>query len=305
MKHVNKSARSLSFAEQLVSVGLRMLPIAHGKHKILDRAFPSIWNKSGQDLRVAVKGGVITVDPHDLVGWHYAMLRSFDPEVVEVLHKACDPDREEVLLDIGANKCACSLGLASRLSRLRVVAVEPQSTLVGRNLANLGHLCKGRFEYVQAGIGEAEAQLSLVVPRRNSGRASLHMKRVDPSDSIETVQIKTASAIARNSSFGWPTIVKIDVEGHEPHVFKSLTPCLESGRCKAIVFENHATETEAFNCIRRQVEQYGYSVFGIRKSPWKIRLYPALTQLPGTTDYLVLSKDLMSGNDRLTRLIRY
>lgn len=299
-----KKPRPLSFSESIVSLLFQAIPIKHGKHRLLDHIAPKIWNKSGKSVTTSINGHEIVIDPHDLVGWHFAMLGSFDPEVIEVLEKACEPGVKEVFWDIGANKGACFCSLAARLPLLQVVAIEPQAMLLANNIINLESVCQGRYEYVQAGIGEEECELTLIIPNSNLGRASLHIHQVSPSDDSEVIKIQTATQIANKSQFGWPTVIKIDVEGHEPHVFRSLEPGIASKACKVIVFENHASEVDAFDTIRAITEPHGYKIYGIKKSLWSTTLVPTKNQLLKITDYAVIRPDLVVGEKLIAKLVK-
>ncbi|WGL15121.1 FkbM family methyltransferase [Microbulbifer bruguierae] len=300
---MDQQARQISFSESILSFLLRGIPIKHGKHRILDILSPRIWNKSGKPVTFSLNTHKVTLDPHDLVGWHFFILKSFDPEVIEVLEKACDPNAKEVFWDIGANKGACFSSLAAKLPMLQVVAIEPQQKLRANNVANLESICAGRYEYVQAGVGDEPAKLTLVVPNANFGAASLHVQEITENDEVEEIEIKTASQIAERSRFGWPSVIKIDVEGHEAQVFRSLKPCIESGACKAIVFENHLSEAAAFKEIKTIIEPYVYRIYGIKKSPWSTTLVPTGGQLPGVTDYAVIRSDLVTENSKLAKLV--
>lgn len=297
-------SRRLSLREYLLSLLLRALPIKHGKHRILDRIAPNIWDKSGKQIMLSINKCNVIVDPYDLVGWHFAMLRSFDPEVVEILDRACDTNSKEVFWDIGANKGACFCCMASKLPLLQIVAIEPQVSLSATNIINLESLCPNRYEYVKAGISDKEAELTLVIPGSNLGRASLHIQRSGHNDKSEVIKIQTASQIANNSRFGWPTVVKVDVEGHEPQVFQSLAPCIASRTCKIIVFENHTSEAKAFDMIKSITEPNGYDIFGIQKSPWSTTLIPTKQQLLKVTDYAVIRRDFVKANKKISRIIK-
>jgi FkbM family methyltransferase len=300
---MDKQGRRLSFRESILSLLLRVIPIKHGKHRLLDIITPKAWSKSGMSVTFLLNGHKVLINPYDLVGWHFLMLRSFDPEVNEVLEKACNPRVKETLWDIGANKGACFCSLATKLPLLHIVAIEPQGQLLENNIINLESICPGRYEYVRAGVGEEEAELTLVIPDSNLGRASLHIQKTSPNDEVEVIKIQTASQIADNSEFGWPTVIKIDVEGHEAQVFRSLQPCIESKRCKVIVFENHAPEVKAFETIKAITERYGYEIYGIRKSPWTTTLVSTGEQLLGVTDYAVIRSGLVKENKRLAKLV--
>lgn len=296
-------SRRLSLSETLLSLLFRALPIKHGKHRLLDLFAPNVWDKSGKSVSLSIQGHEVVIDPNDLVGWHFAMIRSFDPEVVEILEKACTLEEREVFWDIGANKGTCFCDLAVKLPSLRIVAIEPQAALSTQNISNLESICPGRYEYVQAGLGDEEAELTLTIPRDNLGRASLHVKQSSSDDYHETIKIRLASQIVESSEFGWPTVAKIDVEGHEPQVFRTLAPCFATKTCKAIVFENHKSERKAFDSIREITVPHGYELFGISKFPWSTKLVPTKEQLSKVTDYAVIRTDVVKKNKRISKLI--
>lgn len=293
----------LAFGERALSAILRWLPIKHGKHRILDKFFPKPWIERSQPVVVSIRGFDVVVDPNDLVGWHLVILRSFDPEVVEVLSKSCEMNEHEVFWDIGANKGACFCNLATQLPSLRIVAIEPQAALAEINTINLETICRGRYEYVCAGISDMEGELTLTIPESNQGAASLHINQCRPGDKKEVIKLLTAETIKAQSKYGWPNIIKIDVEGHEEQVFKSLEPCLSSGVCKTIVFENHAWESNAFENIKMILRKHGYEIYGIEKTPWRTRLRRTDKLLPRTTDYAAIHKDQIRKQTRLARLI--
>ncbi len=224
----------------------------------------------------------------ELVGWHFAMLRSFDPEVTATLFKAASRDEQTVFWDIGANKCACSFEISHLLPAAKIVAIEPQRSLREINMSNLQRTSPGQFEYVQAGIGERNEQKQLVIPRENGGGASLHCDAINSDDRTETIDIVTAGRVAARSKYGWPTLVKIDVEGHELAVIRSLSEAIEKRICRAIVFENHANEEKSFSGIREIAEQNGYSIYAIRKSLLRTTLSKTGQTIEGATDYLMV-----------------
>lgn len=296
-------ATPLAFGERMLSLILRWLPIKHGKHRILDKLFPKsrIWRS--RPVVVSVRGFDVVVDPNDLVGWHFAILRSFDPEVVEVLTKSCDIKEHEVFWDIGANKGACFCNLATQLPSLRIVAIEPQSALAEINTINLETICSERYEYVCAGMSDMEEELTLTIPKSNLGKASLHVNQCQSGDKQEVIKLLTAETIKAQSKFGWPNIIKIDVEGHEERVFKSLVPCLSSGVCHTIVFESHGYEPEAFDNIKLTLRKYGYDIYGINKTLWRTRLKKTDKLLPRTTDYAAIREGHIRKQTKLARLI--
>jgi len=188
------------------------------------------------------------IDISDLVGWHFLMLRGFHPEVVETVVRFADKDAEEVFWDIGANKGACSYQVAHALPKCKIVAVEPQKDLIPNLSANLQVVAEGRADVFPVGIGEKSEISFLYIPKQNTGAASLLPPVEFPleSNGIE-IRIETAEWVVRNSRFGWPTLVKIDVEGFEPTVIKSLLPAFESSFIKCCVFECRVSKKTASN----------------------------------------------------------
>lgn len=286
-------SRVMSIAESMLSALLRALPIKHGRHRLLDKIKPAPWPRTTTLVKAPYKGHELLMDADDLVGWHFLMLKSFDPEVSEVLCAVGVASDRQVMWDIGANKGACAYALATALPRCQVVLIEPQATLSRLLEHNMRELAPGRFELHAVGVGVEEATLELVIPGDNKGRASLVLEVGNEDCRKVMVQIHTAQQIAASSAFGWPTLVKIDVEGFEPQVFESLAPALAARAIEAIVFENHPSQREAFAQILSAVQGCGYRVLAIRKTALTTRLQACDAIVPAATDYAVIRDDLL------------
>ena len=297
-------ARTLSVGERLLSLALRSIPIKHGKHRLLDKICPSAWR--GRDLLVWVPfgGHRLRISIDELVGWHFAMLRSFDPEVCEVLLAAGRDLDAVVMWDVGANKGACSYAISRRLPGARVVAIEPQVGLEADVRFNLDQLCANRYRFVRAGIGAREETLELVIPASNTGKASLHSRGAREGDRVEQIQVVRAERVEQESGWGWPDLVKIDVEGHEAAVVGSLQAGLGCGQIKLIVFECHAHEHQQFSEIRAIADEAGYVVFGIRKNVFSTRLVYSPEHVKGMTDYVIVHREWLCGAHHLRRLVQ-
>jgi FkbM family methyltransferase len=217
------------------------------------------------------------------------MLRGFHPEVAESIVRFADKDAEEVFWDIGANNGACSYQVAYDLPKCKIVAIEPQKGLIPNLSANLQVVAEGRADVLPVGIGEKSELSFLYIPRDNTGAASLLPPVEFPweSNGLE-VRIETAEWVAKNSRFGWPTLVKIDVEGFEPKVIKSLLPALESGLIKCCVFECRESEKSGFEQICESAEGFGYKTYAIRKSIFSTWLEETSKPVDGATDYALV-----------------
>lgn len=283
----------MSAAESVLSAVLRALPFKHGRHRLLDKIKPEHWSNTSTVVKTRYKGHELLMDADDLVGWHFLMLKSFDPHVSEVLCAVGAASERQVMWDIGANKGACAYAVATALPRSQIVLIEPQATLTDLLLHNMHELAPGRFELHAVGVGVKEEMLELMIPGDNKGRASLVLDVYTEDYRKVMVQIRTARQIAGASAFGWPTLVKIDVEGFEPQVFESLAPALAARDCEAIVFENLPEQRLAFERICSIVRPQGYRVFAIRKSPFSTQLRACEAIVPAATDYAVIRDDLL------------
>jgi FkbM family methyltransferase len=287
--------RRPTLLESGLSFAFRMLPVKHGAHRLLDRLVPRAWVKGSFNVAVPYRGGTLRIDVSDLVGWHFLVMRSFDPEISEVLLSFADLAGEEVFWDIGANKGVLSYAMAAALPRARIVAIEPQSGLREPLKANLETLAHGRHEVFTVALGDQPGRLELIIPPHNRGQASLVAAR-SPGSLVEQVEVVTADALRMRSSYDWPTMVKIDVEGFEPTVVRSLREAFRSRRVRVCVFECHRSQETAFKQIREVTQPCGYLLYAIRKTPFSTRLVPTAMLARAVTDYALIRDDLRVGS---------
>ncbi len=286
---LSQPVEQVSLLERFLSLSLRMLPFKHGKHRLLNK-IDRVLGRHKSGLRAIREGNqTILIDASDLVGRHFLVLGSFDPEVVDVL-SGMATEHDEVYWDIGANNGVVCYQMLRKIPSLRVVAIEPQQHLVPLLRHNLERLCPGRFEVFNLGVGEQQAELDLIIPAENRGRASLH--HPTSSGTPERISLVTAETIRLRSQFDWPTLVKIDVEGHEPAVIESLLPALQARIPKALVFEHLGGENDAFRRMLHHFTSNGYQVMAIRKTPFATQLVELGQQKGKVTDYAAIRKDM-------------
>jgi FkbM family methyltransferase len=152
----------------------------------------------------------------DLVGWHFLLLKSFDPAVSEVLCAAGRGSERQVMWDIGANKGACAYAVATELPCSQVVLIEPQASLSELLEHNMQKLAPGRFELHAVGVGIRQEMLELVIPGDNKGRASLVLDVGTEDCRKVMVPMRSAKQIADSSAFGWPTLAERACEAIVP-----------------------------------------------------------------------------------------
>jgi FkbM family methyltransferase len=290
-------SRRPTLLESSLSLMFRMLPVKHGAHRLLDRVTPRAWAKGLSVVDVPYHGRTVQIDVSDLVGWHFLVMRNFDPEISEVLQSFASPRGDDVFWDIGANKGTLSYAMAAALPRARIVAIEPQSAMSRPLRQNLQILARARHEVFTVAIGERPGRLELVIPLHNRGHAALAVER-EPGCLFEQVEVVTADSVRRLSRYGWPNIVKIDVEGFEAEVIRSLHPAFSSRHIRACVFECLSDQAGGFGQIRCATEPWGYQLYAIRKTPFSTRLVPTVQLARPATDYVLVREDLGGGGAR-------
>jgi FkbM family methyltransferase len=279
--------RQLTTGEAALSFILRHLPIKFGKHRLLGRVCPKTWVNEDPVVVVGFHEKKLTLDISDLVGWHFVMLREYQPEVVKVLLQFADRNAEEVFWDIGANNGAILFQIVNKLPKARFVAIEPQPELVKQLIHNTAS--DDRCQIFQVAVGTEEKIASLYIPDGNYGAASF--VRPHAQAKLVSVKIETAETIKIRSGLGWPTLVKMDVEGYEPHVIRSLQPAFESHSIKCCIFENKQyndyDQEEHLREIRSIVAPYGYKTYAIRKSAFSTWLEETSGIIARVTDYVL------------------
>lgn len=213
-------------------------------------------------------GGAIGVTLGDYVQQRIFFEGYYERPLVDWLKETLRPS--DVFWDVGANIGAISL-VAARLCR-QVVAFEPdpRSLLaLHRNLAANGI---GNVEVIPAALG-AEAGTSTLYQSAtpNTGMTSLMAGR-------GTVVGETTVAVMRGDDLTHarpdlsPTIVKIDVEGAEHLVLGGSAALLQSGRVRALVFEDqrgadsrprNAELVARLNEAQYRIEPFGPSDAGV------------------------------------------
>lgn len=297
------SPRKPTVLESSLSLLFRMLPLKHGAHRLLDRVRPATWVKGTPVVDVPYRGHIVQIDVSDLVGWHFLVMRNFDPEITEVLERFACGNGADVFWDIGANKGTLSYEMAVALPRCKIVAIEPQRCMTDLLAENLETLARGRYEVFAVGIGDTAGTFDLVIPPNNRGRGSLTGERAE-GHLVEQVEVVTAETVRRLSRYGWPTVVKIDVEGFEPEVVRSLRPAFASRRVRCCVFECHASQECNFQQIRAATANLGYGLYAITKTPFSTRLVPATHLVRAATDYALIRDDLHGARSAASRAIR-
>jgi FkbM family methyltransferase len=257
----------------------RSWPFANGSGRIIDKLFSDV-NFEGQSAAVITSDSFPMMVPNDLIGRHLYISGKFDRSVVKVL---CDHARPgDVLLDIGANIGYVSACFLKLVPNSKVVAVEPNPPVYEMLQSNLAQFT-GRYHTVPVAMSDRDGDGKLATKDWNLGASSL-------ADEGTPVLLWTAERLCTALNLDRIDLIKIDVEGHEEAVLRSLQPLLAQFKPRAILFEDHADR--AATDIGELLNTAGYSVHGIYKSLLNTRVLPIRSKQDCTcNDYIAVRQD--------------
>src|SRR2546428_2861985 len=184
----------------------------------------------------------ILVQPGDFIGAALRRLGVYDLAVSETLWRLTDAG--ETVVDVGANVGYTTAVVAGRLGRSgRVVSFEPHPDVfreLEHNVICWQKLLPGiRFEYLQAGLSDANGKLMLAEEagfRHNRGVA-----KVDTADAGGNRRRFEVPVMKLDDAMGGARVhlLKLDVEGYESVVLRGARQFVEGGRIREVIFEEH------------------------------------------------------------------
>lgn len=156
----------------------------------------------------------------------------YEPETLQFLQQYVTLD--SVFVDVGANIGAFSLPLA--LTAKRVIAIEPSPQVLPylrKNVA-LNHLSNVNIAACAAGTHDCDSLPLYIPPESHFGMASsapqFHVEPV-------SVPVRSLDSILRDHAVTSVSVLKIDTEGYEAHVFLGAQELLRSPSAPPVVFE--------------------------------------------------------------------
>ena len=252
----------------LAALASRFWPFANGSGRILDKYARGVDLGTGERIAQTSDGFPIHVYADDLIGRHILMSGKFDRSIVQVLLDHAKPG--DTLLDIGANIGYVSACFLAKVKGSKSICIDPQPGIVDllrKNMAQFGD----RAEVMQLGLSDREGVLQFHIDKANRGAS-----RIADYGEIELPVMEAAKVLA---TLPRVNLIKIDVEGHEAPILRSIAKELKRLKPRAILFEDH----EGRNNLAKLLPDY--RVFGIDKKLMRTRLVPTTT---GFNDYLAL-----------------
>lgn len=240
----------------LLSFLLRKLPIKNGKGRIIDKTFLGSIRFDKETLQTStIYGADITVFPNDLVGRHIFFTGTFDQSVFECLCAFAGDN--PVLWDIGANIGYMSVEFLHRFPVAHVVAFEPLPDIFHLLRNNIVTPYPERATAVNAAVSNHQGSAHIQRMEHNSGGSHISDKGGDEIALVTgNMMLNTAPA---------PTVIKIDVEGHEAQALAGLSDVLANNSLRAVVFEHHTTGLVSQD-VSEPLVQAGFKIFRIWKN---------------------------------------
>lgn len=209
--------------------------------RLFHAAYPS-----GQLVDVPYLGHSFAVPTRDITILPSLLNGDYEPYEFEMMTRLASPDT--VFADVGANIGLFTVIMGAAVGpQGRVYAFEPEPEnfeLLIRNLARNGI---SNVVAEQLAVGARSDTLTLHVERGSIGTHTLVAGLKEDVERRVTVQVTDLDSYFRGAQ-RWPDILKVDVEGYEPFVFRGAVETLARSR---YVF---------FEFIRKDFEQQGFEV---------------------------------------------
>ncbi|MBI1295521.1 FkbM family methyltransferase [bacterium] len=163
-----------------------------------------------------------------------------------------------IVIDVGANIGYTSLMFSNLVGpNGKVIAIEPSP----RTYALLSRTLKGTENTICLNVAASHtrAVLDFYVPESLDLASSTYL------DKAERVSVQCETIDGITSQFGYPYLVKIDVEGTEPDVFQGMRKTLQHSSLPILIFEA-LTQRTLLECIyivnQISVNKYKYYRLG-------------------------------------------
>jgi FkbM family methyltransferase len=251
----------------LILKAFRAVPHFRGKFR-LARLLLSEASRSRETL-VQDRHGNHLVVPNLLEsgGFSLAVDGSYEPAAVDLLRSHVTPD--STFVDVGANIGAFTLALADRAAR--VIAIEASPLVLPYLHKNIG--LSGRTNVAVFGGAVSRPGVDVVPfylpPMDHSGMGSSA-----PQFGVEPIAMpaRTLDQVLASHQVGRVSVMKVDVEGYEAHVFLGAAELLRSRPAPLIVFEFlDWAEERAFPGRRGWAQEilvdFGYKLWSLERCP--------------------------------------
>jgi FkbM family methyltransferase len=167
--------------------------------------------------------------------FQYCLFGTYGGRLARLLRKQ---ERPFIFLDIGANQGLYSLIAAGNRACRQVIALEPAASTHGLLTANIAaNPGADKVTAIKAGLSEQRGAAFLSLASGHSGMASLRPGYTAKAAVQEEVELIDMAQLDEMLAADLPVIVKVDVEGHEEAVMRSLAQSRHIQRMSAVFYE--------------------------------------------------------------------
>ena len=239
--------------------------------------FKKITEKSSP---LFVKGGDIISRNPLVAGYH-----EIDTE--ELIRTYRDNGFSDFLIDIGANIGLTTCFSGKGFSKIFCFEPNPQVFRILQTNVEITFGLDNKIALYNFGLGDSDNELELTIPKNNYGGAYIKQGNTysydillkkdnitNPSNAYNYIGVSIKNAeeqfgqLFSGIEIGSKGVIKIDVEGYEPHVLEAIGKKLPENNSYAIIFENHdpcMTIFEFQKFFNRDIILYRLKHFPIRK----------------------------------------
>jgi FkbM family methyltransferase len=216
----------------------RRVPRFRGKVR-LTRLADRLLLPSTPGLRVSTRGVTYRVEGRDWIEFHVLYHGGYALHIVDLL--AALAPAGGVFWDVGANIGTTSLAMVARVPGLSCIAFEPSPPVLARLCLNaqLNPALQGRLRVLSLALSDRPGPASFFLSSEpeNSGVGGLGPSANRLRTPV-TVWAARGDDLIAHGHVPPPTLLKLDVEGHELAVLTGLDRTLRAADRLGIVFEH-------------------------------------------------------------------
>lgn len=191
-----------------------------------------------------------------------ALIYSAIPEYHEIRFIRRRLDRDDVVVDVGANVGHVGLLLSDAVDPKNIFAFEPTKITFNRLKENWKLNNFPLDGLVEAAVGDQVGVVSFPDSADPNTMNSISAAQTaSKTREIKIVTLDSCRTMWQSRKVGF---LKIDVEGHEPAVFAGAKEMLRGDRPKLIMFESLDGKVES--SIRRILDDANYTIFQLNSN---------------------------------------
>ena len=245
--------RLLALAKITRPVTRYKTPVLYRLSKLLLKALAP-KGRPGHSLQLVAPfdGGLIHVDTASSIEYHILFRGCHETAITDLVLDLVKPGW--VCLDVGANVGAIALVMAKCVGPGgRIVALEPHPAMADRLESNIALNKYANIQVIRAALTEKDGTTEFFgFPSDAFQRGTSSLLPDDEATQKMTVATISGATLEAKARLAHVDFVKIDTEGAEPLILKTLDPILQRDR-PIVIFEHRAQRWAKFGGDIRDV----------------------------------------------------